>query len=66
MVWQGRPSNLKGQNMGSRNVECTDGVSDDKNRILELLRAVRGKLLNRTDGPSIRIVPEDIIVKTYC
>ena len=52
--------------MGSRNVECTDGVSDDKNRILELLRAVRGKLLNRTDGPSIRIVPEDIVVKTYC
>ena len=41
--------------------ECTNGVSNNKNRVLELLRAVRGKPLDRTHRPSRRVVPKNVI-----
>jgi len=44
-------------------VGCTYAVSDDQNRVPELLRVVRGKLFNGTGGPSIRKISEDAIVK---
>ena len=46
-----------------RRTGYTDGVSDDKDRDLELLRAIWGKLFNRTHGPSIRNVTEDAAVR---
>ena len=39
-------------------IECTDGVSNDKNRVPELHGAVRGEPLHRTDGPLIQSVSE--------
>ena len=45
-------------------VRCTYAISDDKNRVLELLRAVRGELLDGTDGEFVRVVTGKIVVKT--
>jgi len=39
---------------GSRGRGCTHAVSDDENFVLELPRAVWGKLLDGTGGPSVR------------
>ena len=41
--------------------ECTDGVSNNKNRVLELLRTIRGKPLHRTHRPSRRVIPKNVI-----
>jgi hypothetical protein len=43
-------------------VDCTHAISDDENWVLELLGAVRGKLLNRTGGPFIRSITKQAIV----
>ena len=39
-------------------MEYTDGVSNEKSRVLELFGTVRLKLLDRTDGPSMISVSE--------
>ena len=46
------------QNNPNPRARCTHAVSNDRNRVLELRRAVQGKLLYRTDGPSIHSVTE--------
>ena len=39
-------------------LECTDGISDNENRVLKLFGAVRRKLLYRADRPPISDVSE--------
>lgn len=40
---------------------CTNRVSDDQNRVFEFRRCVRGKPLNRADGPSKTLVAEEAL-----
>ena len=44
---------------------CTNSVSDNEDWDSELFRAERGKLFNRTDGPPIRSVTEEVVIRIY-
>jgi hypothetical protein len=46
-------------------MKCTNGISDHKNRVLELLRAVGGKFLNRTNWPKGRERAEEDGIRRY-
>ena len=45
-------------------IECTNGISNEKGRVLELLGTVWREPLDRMDGPPIRVVSRDAVVRT--
>ena len=55
---------LRVRTWGVYSIECTNGISDEKGRVLELLGAVRREPLNRPNGPPIRVVSRDAVVRT--
>ena len=55
---------LRVRTWGVYSIECTNGISNEQGRALELLGNVRRELFSRTDGPPVRVVSGEAVVRT--